>query len=173
MIFLKIYLRNERYLDKEDKHGLASAPCLAIMWCICRLDNSFFLNCKLDTVSWILKQKSLLARMADLWNAPDLVQGLVELAKKFPITDIRGRGLMVAVEFGGLDGGLSAKAGTASAITKAAGNRNMLLLSAGKPYARHAWITSKYGRITESGVESPRFYWGTHHQKSKIVLYNF
>ena len=39
---------------------------------------------------------------------------------------------MVAVELGGLDGGLTAKAGTASAVTKAAGNRNMLLLSAGR-----------------------------------------
>ena len=58
-------------------------------------------------------------------------QGLVELSKKFPISDIRGRGLMVAAEFGSPDGGLVAQAGTASAVTKAAGRRNMLLLSAG------------------------------------------
>lgn len=54
------------------------------------------------------------------------------LAEKFPITDVRGRGLMVAVEFGGLDGSLTAQPGIASTVTKAAGKRNMLLLSAGK-----------------------------------------
>jgi 4-aminobutyrate aminotransferase len=60
-----------------------------------------------------------------------LAQGLVELSKRFPITDVRGRGLMVAAEFGAPEGGLVAKAGTAAAVTKAAGRRNMLLLSAG------------------------------------------
>jgi 4-aminobutyrate aminotransferase-like enzyme len=59
------------------------------------------------------------------------MQGIVALTKKFPISDVRGRGLMVAVEFGGEDGGLLAKTGVASAVTKAAGRRNMLLLSAG------------------------------------------
>ena len=59
------------------------------------------------------------------------LQGIVQLAQKFPISDVRGRGLMIAVEFGGPDGSLVAKAGTASAITKAAAKRNMLLLSAG------------------------------------------
>lgn len=39
---------------------------------------------------------------------------------------------MVAAEFGGTDGSLVAKPGTASLVTKAAGRRNMLLLSAGK-----------------------------------------
>ena len=53
------------------------------------------------------------------------------MSEKYPISDIRGRGLMVAVEFGAPDGGLTAKAGTASQVTKAAGRRNMLLLSAG------------------------------------------
>lgn len=62
----------------------------------------------------------------------NLLQGVTELAKKFPIIDVRGRGLMVAVEFGGADGGLIAEPGTASAVTKAAGRRNMLLLSAGR-----------------------------------------
>jgi len=60
-----------------------------------------------------------------------LVEGIVALTEKFPISDVRGRGLMVAVEFGGADGGLTAKTGVASAVTKAAGRRNMLLLSAG------------------------------------------
>ena len=41
---------------------------------------------------------------------------------------------MVAVEFGSPDGGLTAKPGTASQVTKAAGRRNMLLLSAGMQF---------------------------------------
>ena len=55
----------------------------------------------------------------------------MQLQQQFPLIDVRGRGLMVAVEFGGTDGSLSAKYGTAAAITKAAVKRNMLLLSAG------------------------------------------
>ena len=60
-----------------------------------------------------------------------ILQGLVAMSKKYPISDIRGRGLMVAVGFGSPDGGLTAKTGVASQVTKAAGRRNMLLLSAG------------------------------------------
>ena len=59
------------------------------------------------------------------------MQGLLGMADKYPIIDVRGRGLMCAVEFGGHDGGLSASPGIAAAITKAAGKRNMLLLVAG------------------------------------------
>lgn len=44
---------------------------------------------------------------------------------------------MVAVEFGGSDGSLVAKTGTASAVTKAAGRHNMLLLSAGSYLTVH------------------------------------
>ncbi len=58
-------------------------------------------------------------------------QGLVQLADKFPIIDVRGRGLMCAVEFGGHDGSMTASPGVAAALTKAAGKRNMLLLVAG------------------------------------------
>ena len=58
-------------------------------------------------------------------------QGLVALSDKYPIIDVRGRGLMCAVEFGGHDGGMAASPGVAAAITKAAGKRNMLLLTAG------------------------------------------
>lgn len=58
-------------------------------------------------------------------------QGLLELAKRFPITDVRGRGLMVAAEFGAPDGGLTAPYGVAAKLTKACGKRNMILLSAG------------------------------------------
>ena len=63
-----------------------------------------------------------------------VLQGLLELSKKYPIIDIRGRGLMVAVEFGeqrGVDGSYTAKAGCAGAVTKAAQKRNMILLTAG------------------------------------------
>lgn len=59
------------------------------------------------------------------------VQGLLEMTGKYPIIDIRGRGLMCAVEFGGRNGGMSAEPGVAAAVTKAAGRRNMLLLTAG------------------------------------------
>lgn len=38
---------------------------------------------------------------------------------------------MCAAEFGGRDGGMSAEPGVAAAVTKAAGKRNMLLLTAG------------------------------------------
>lgn len=44
---------------------------------------------------------------------------------------------MVAVEFGeqrGVDGSFSAKAGCATAVTKAAQRRNMILLTAGKTF---------------------------------------
>ena len=58
-------------------------------------------------------------------------QGLLELAKRFPITDVRGRGLMVAAEFGAPDGGLTAPYGVAAKLTKACSKRNMILLSAG------------------------------------------
>ena len=63
------------------------------------------------------------------------VQGLLELSKKYPIIDIRGRGLMVAVEFGeqrSVDGSYTAKSGCAAAVTKAAQKRNMILLTAGQ-----------------------------------------
>lgn len=58
-------------------------------------------------------------------------QGLVELAKKFPISDVRGRGLMCAIEFGGEDGSLKARPGVASQIVQAAMDHKMLLLTAG------------------------------------------
>ena len=69
-------------------------------------------------------------------------QGLLELAQKYPIIDVRGRGLMCAVEFGGPDGGMVAPAGIAAATTKAAGKRNMLLLTAGArmPPLAHAVV---------------------------------
>ena len=61
------------------------------------------------------------------------MQGLVKLSERYPIIDIRGRGLMVAVEFGGKDGSFKAETGTATAMVKACAAHSMLLLSAGEP----------------------------------------
>ncbi|GIL92514.1 hypothetical protein Vretifemale_20029 [Volvox reticuliferus] len=71
-----------------------------------------------------------------------LMAGLADLAAELPpgvIADIRGRGLMVGVEFGGGGGDSDASMprhipphkGVASAITKACAARGMLLLTAG------------------------------------------
>lgn len=68
------------------------------------------------------------------------LQGLLEMSKKYPIIDIRGRGLMVALEFGehrGVDGSYTAKAGCATAVMKAAQKRNMILLTAGELFIQH------------------------------------
>jgi 4-aminobutyrate aminotransferase len=75
-----------------------------------------------------------------------LAAGLVEIAGRFrSIVDVRGRGLMAAVEFGGggVNGGgggggsveealrIPAKPGIASAVAAAAGERGMILMTAG------------------------------------------
>lgn len=62
----------------------------------------------------------------------DVLQGLLDLAKDYPIIDVRARGLMVAAEFGGKDGGMTPKYGVASELTKAAMRHDMLLLTAGE-----------------------------------------
>lgn len=60
-------------------------------------------------------------------------QGLVALAAKFPaIIDVRGRGLMVAMEFGSLDGGLQGEYGTAAKVVSSARDRGLLMLTAGE-----------------------------------------
>ena len=61
-----------------------------------------------------------------------LLQGLLDLAKDYPIIDVRARGLMVAAEFGGKDGSMTPKYGVASELTKAAMRHDMLLLTAGE-----------------------------------------
>lgn len=68
----------------------------------------------------------------------------MKMAKQYPVIDIRGRGLMCAVEFGGRDGGMTAEPGIASAITKAAGKRNMILLTAGTSLERHLQESAGY-----------------------------
>jgi 4-aminobutyrate aminotransferase-like enzyme len=55
----------------------------------------------------------------------------VPLLEKYPIIDIRGRGLMSALEFGGRDGSLDAEPGTAGKVVRACAERGMLILSAG------------------------------------------
>jgi len=49
--------------------------------------------------------------------------------------DIRGRGLMSALEFGGRDGSLHAESGTAAKLVRAAGERGLMILAAGTSYA--------------------------------------
>jgi 4-aminobutyrate aminotransferase-like enzyme len=46
-------------------------------------------------------------------RSAQLMRGLVLLTKKYPIIDVRGRGLMVGVEFGGRDGSRKAEKGVA------------------------------------------------------------
>ncbi len=55
--------------------------------------------------------------------------------ERYPIVDVRGRGLMVAAEFGEAGASSSspgpARAGAAASVTQAAGKHGMLLLTAG------------------------------------------
>eukprot|EP00879_Flechtneria_rotunda_P012217 GHRR01012759.1.p1 GENE.GHRR01012759.1~~GHRR01012759.1.p1 ORF type:complete len:411 (+),score=141.78 GHRR01012759.1:1427-2659(+) len=63
-----------------------------------------------------------------------LMKGLIKLADKYPIIDVRGRGLMVGVEFGSSSSSgnrLHAEKGVAAKVTKAAFKHNLLLMSAG------------------------------------------
>ena len=72
-----------------------------------------------------------------------VVQGVVPMLEKYPIVDIRGRGLMSAIEFGGRNGSLNSEYGTASKVVKACGDRGLLILSAGMltapVWCAHRW----------------------------------
>ena len=79
------------------------------------------------------------------------------LLEKYPIVDIRGRGLMSAMEFGGRDGSLDAEPGTAAKLVKAAGERGLLILQAGAhvallPHACTAFMLTLSATFTSHAV---------------------
>lgn len=76
----------------------------------------------------VIREEGLLANAAA--RGRQLQAGLLRLAEEFPILDVRGRGLMVAVELGA-EGGGPAAAGAAGRVTAAALQRGLLLLTAG------------------------------------------
>ncbi|KAL4421398.1 hypothetical protein ABPG75_010689 [Micractinium tetrahymenae] len=79
----------------------------------------------------VIEGEGLLQNAAE--RGQQLTRGLLSLAERYPIIDVRGRGLMLAAEFGQKqpDGSLRAEPGTASKLTHAAGRRGLLLLGAG------------------------------------------
>ncbi|GBF89952.1 4-aminobutyrate transaminase [Raphidocelis subcapitata] len=82
-------------------------------------------------------------------RSAQLMRGLTLLAEKWPLSDVRGRGLMVGVEFGGADGGRTAEKGVAGAVQKAAFKRGAMLMPAG---AREAMRFLPALNITEGEV---------------------
>lgn len=85
----------------------------------------------------VIEDEELLQNAAS--RGTQLAEGLVALADAYPIIDVRGRGLMMAVEFGsGPEFETVRRAtekevpyGTASQVVAAAGRRGLLLLTAG------------------------------------------
>ncbi|CAL8464182.1 g3717 [Coccomyxa elongata] len=77
----------------------------------------------------VIKEEKLLDNATA--RGRQLASGLVELAERYPILDVRGRGLICAAELGSRGGAASAEPGIAAAVTKAAGRRNLLLCTAG------------------------------------------
>jgi len=71
----------------------------------------------------VITQENLLKNAHE--RGAQLQAGLQKLMKKYPICDIRGKGLMVGIEFN-----RDCAYGTAAAITKEASKRKMLLLTA-------------------------------------------
>ena len=69
-----------------------------------------------------IREEGMVANAAE--RGAQLQKGLVALAAKHPaIVDVRGRGLMVGIEFGGGGGGAAAAAGASGAAAAAAGKR--------------------------------------------------
>jgi 4-aminobutyrate aminotransferase len=77
-----------------------------------------------------IQEENLLQNAAE--RGSQLAQGLVKLAESYPIIDVRGRGLMVAMELGGpgreTEG---APYGIAATVVAAARDRGLLILTAG------------------------------------------
>ena len=71
--------------------------------------------------------------------------------QKYPITDVRGRGLMLAAELGSrqADGSpsLAAPAGVASKLTHAAARRGLLLMGAGAAACGRGRAAALCGRL--------------------------
>ena len=73
----------------------------------------------------VVQEEGLVANAAA--RGAQLAERLVRLAGRYPIVDVRGRGLMAATEFGG-DG---VAAGAATAVVKAAMDEGLMLMTAG------------------------------------------
>ena len=98
----------------------------------------------------VIEDEGLLANAAS--RGRQLAAGLVSLAGTYPaIIDVRGRGLMLAVEVGGGGPrGLDAPPGTATAVARAAGGRGLMVMTAG---AREALRFLPPLTISEAEVE--------------------
>lgn len=83
----------------------------------------------------VVEEENLLQNTTD--RGVQLMKGLVQLSEKYPavLSEVRGRGLMVAAEFatGNNDGqgGDERTKGIANKMVKAAAKRNLLILTAG------------------------------------------
>ncbi|EFN54607.1 hypothetical protein CHLNCDRAFT_8428, partial [Chlorella variabilis] len=79
----------------------------------------------------VVTEEGLLQNAAE--RGQQLAAGLLKLGEKYPIADVRGRGLMLAAEFGEPQpgGGIAARPHTAADLAHAAGQRGLLLLGAG------------------------------------------
>jgi hypothetical protein len=82
-------------------------------------------------------------------RSAQLMRGLVLLAKKYPIIiDVRGRGLMVGVEFGGRDGSRKAEKGVAVVSGRGAGG--------GRLWTKWGWWECRavFGELNLAAVPS-------------------
>lgn len=69
-----------------------------------------------------IKQEGMLQNAKD--RGAELMAGLVKLAAKYPVLEVRGRGLMIAMEFDG-------PPGTASRVTREGFDEGLILITAG------------------------------------------
>lgn len=78
-----------------------------------------------------IEQEGIMQNAAD--RGVEIMTGLVELAKEYPeIVDVRGRGLMIGVEFGGAGGrGSAPRKGLAAEVVKVAAQHDLLLMPSG------------------------------------------